>query len=87
MVPDGEAANTPGFSDGADFYTPEQNVLAFGMFKLTKAGGGEGVTRDGEGATKTMRKLKSGDRLQFISFCDQAAAVEIHGIIQFFCKS
>lgn len=87
VVPDGEAVNTPAISDGADFYTPEQNVLAFGAFRLENAT----VTTDNithwEGTTKTMRKLKQGDVLAFLVFSDTASACLVDGIVQFFFKT
>ncbi len=58
VIPDGEAANTPAISDGADFYTPEQNVLAFGMSILNSTGVASDQQAMWEGTTKTMRKLK-----------------------------
>ncbi len=89
VIPDGEAANTPALSDGADFYTPEQNVLAFGMLRLKDydAGGGGPIGENFEGTTKTMRKLKSGDVLAFITLSSVAAAVQVDGVVQFFFKT
>jgi len=89
VIPDGEAANTPALSDGADFYTPEQNVLAFGAFYLQDADSSTGPAAiNWEGSTKTMRKLKSGDVLAFITLSDTAAtSVTVDGVIQFFFKT
>ncbi len=89
VIPDGEAANTPALSDGADWYTPEQNVLAFGSFYLRDA---DGTTGPGalmfEGSTKTMRKLKQGDVLALITLADTVApAANLDGIVQFFFKT
>ena len=87
-TPDGEAANTPSQSNGADFYTPEQNVMAFGVAQVRDTDAGSGpVTIMFEGTTKTMRKLKQGDLLQFISISNVASSASINGVIQFFCKS
>ncbi len=86
LVHDGQAASTPSTSDGADFYTPEQNVLAFGVQYI-----GQNDVSDFkahiEGSTKTMRKLKSGDLLQFITLCDVVTGVFVDAVVQFFCKS
>ncbi len=88
VIPDGEGANTPALSDGADLYTPEQNVLAFGVLKLADTAQDQGpIVANIEGSTKTMRKLKSGDKLSFIALADTANSVEVHGAVQFFCKS
>ncbi len=88
VVPDGEAANTPAISDGADFYTPEQNVLAFGVFRLQDADIGQGPSSANiEGTTKTMRKLKQGDKLSFITLAEAASTALLDGVVQFFFKT
>ncbi len=88
VIPDGEAANTPSTSDGADFYTPEQNVLAFGVTRTSDTDGGVGpLTVHVEGTTKTMRKLKQGDVLAFISLCGSVNGAQIDGVLQFFFKT
>lgn len=87
IVRDGESANTPATSDGADFYTPEQNVLAFGMGRTESTAVASDQTVHWEGSTKTMRKMKQGDLLQFITLDSAANGDSIDGIVQFFCKS
>ncbi len=88
VIPDGEAANTPATSDGADFYTPEQNVLAFGVFRVANnAETGGNMTHVWEGTTKTMRKLKQGDVLAFITIGNAATSVNLDGVLQFFFKT
>ncbi len=88
VVPDGEAVNTPAISDGADFYTPEQNVLAFGMTHLADIDATTGPRiMTFEGTTKTMRKLKQGDILALLSFSNTAVSAELDGIVQFFFKT
>ncbi len=88
VVPDGEAVNTPGVSDGADFYTPEQNVIAFGILAGTDADVGQGPSITiSEGSTKAMRKLKQGDVLSFICFSNTANSGDIRGVVQFFFKT
>lgn len=88
VIKDGLAATTMGGSDGADFYTPEQDVLAFGVQRLTDqdAANGGPVVANWNGSTKTMRKLKAGDVLAFITLASSATA-DVDGVIQFFCKS
>ena len=88
LVQDGDSVNTPATSDGADFYTPEQNVLSFGVMRLLGTGStGGNITNNVEGSTKTMRKMKQGDVLQFITLSDVSVSTAVDGIIQFFCKS
>ncbi len=88
VVHDGNSANTMATSDGADFYTPEQDVLTFGVarFPDSDAGNGPNVIQF-EGATKTMRKLKQGDLLQLITLANLASVGVFAGVVQFFCKS
>ncbi len=88
VVPDGEAINTIGSSDGVDFYTPEQNVLAFGIIGIKDNDLGSGPTAANiEGTTKTMRKLKQGDVLQFGTLASVANSFTTAGTIQFFFKT
>ncbi len=88
VIPDGEAANTPALSDGADFYTPEQNVLAFGLIRaMDFDSGASPQAYMVEGTTKTMRKLKQGDVLAVISLSDTASGGFLDGIVQFFFKT
>ncbi len=88
VVHDGNSANTISQSNGADMYTPEQDVMAFGTLTLMDADAGFGsTTKPIMGSTKTMRKLKQGDLLQFITLCNNANAGTINGVVQFFCKS
>ena len=88
LVQDGDSVNTPAQSDGADFYTPEQNVLAFGVIRLEASNStGGSITWNWEGATKTMRKMKQGDVLNFITLSDTANSIVCDGVVQFFCKS
>ncbi len=88
VVPDGEGINTPSHSDGGDWYTPEQNVLAFGAIRIADNDLTAGpLSLNIEGSTKTMRKLKQGDVLSFISLCDIAAGAFVDGVVQFFFKT
>lgn len=88
VVKDGNSANTPSFTNGADAYTPEQNVLAFGTSRVrdSDVGSGPSIIHN-IGSTKTMRKLKAGDLLQFITLSDVASSQLAIGMVQFFCKS
>jgi len=90
VVRDGDAPNSISFSNGSNFYQPEQNVLTWGLTELaagtqTDANPPKRVWR---GDTKTMRKLKQGDQLFFTSLGGPATVgPHIHGVVQFFCKS
>ena len=88
IVRDGNAANTISQSNGADMYTPEQDVMAFGTVSTLasdETGGNQNAHISGQ--TKTMRKMQQGDLLQFISFSSGANSCFVRGVIQFFCKS
>ncbi len=88
VVPDGEAVNAIATSDGADMYTPEQNVIAFGTVAIADADQASGPSAQSiEGTTKTMRKLKSGDQLMFSAISTSANDSLVQGTVQFFCKS
>ncbi len=88
LVKDGNAANTISQSNGADMYTPEANVMAFGTATNldTDATAGNTVVHI-NGSTKTMRKMQQGDLLQFVSFCSITTGANVKGVVQFFCKS
>ncbi len=88
LIPDGEAVNTIATSDGSDFYTPEQNVLAFGVIGIKDNDLGSGPTAANiEGTTKTMRKLRQGDILAFVTLASVANSFTTGGCIQFFVKT
>jgi len=88
VVKDGNSANTISQSNGADMYTPEQNVMAFGTVQTIDADLGAGPQSFNiMGSTKTMRKLQPGDLLQFISLSSVANSTVVRGVVQFFCKS
>ncbi len=88
LVKDGNSANTMATTDAGTFYSPEQNVLAFGVAQMPDVDiGGGPIVHTWSGNTKTMRKLIGGDLLQLIVDGTQAAQGTFLGIIQFFCKS
>nr|UOF78630.1 hypothetical protein [Cressdnaviricota sp.] len=83
VVRDGITVSTVAISDAAAFFEPEQDVLAFGNALIDN---NTTPPRD-MGASKTMRKLQTGDRLVFI---DRGVATDTHattGIVQFFVKA
>ncbi len=88
IVRDGNAANTISQSNGADMYTPEQDVMAFGTVHVVandETGGN--MNAHIQGQTKTMRKMQQGDLLQFISLSNTVSSAAVRGVVQFFCKS
>lgn len=87
VVPDGEAINTIAISDGATILAPEQSVVAFGAIGAQDADLGSPSLQMVEGSTKTMRKLRAGDVLQFAVIMSAGSAGRIRGCIQFFCKT
>ncbi len=84
LVKDGNSANAIAISDGATFYEPEQNVLAFGLGVLEDEGPDSMLA---VGSTKTMRKLMGGDTIVFIVRGVATNTTNLDAIIQFFCKS
>lgn len=87
IVHDGQAVSVPATSDAGDFYTPEQNVLAFGIMSGDDADSGGLVTVMQEGQSKTMRKLRQGDQVIFTTLGINGTAGIIRAIVQFFCKT
>lgn len=87
ILRDGRTANTMSFTGGANLYEPEQDVLAFGRWSVkgTTANNGPGSMHF-EGDTKTMRKLKIGDKLAFIALGEATNSVEVTGTVQVFCR-
>ncbi len=85
IVRDGNIAGTIGASDAGDFYTPEQDVMAFGCVFLedTDVGSSAFVV---SGSTKSMRKLMGGDQIMFIHSASQSNGT-LNGVVQLFCKS
>ena len=88
--PDGENANNPDLTDAATFYTPEQNVLAWGVG--SSLSDGASVTSADlmdihwEGTTKTMRKLRIGNKISFLIEGIATETVRVKGAVQLFCK-
>ena len=91
VVKDGDGnENNMSTTDASDFYTPEQNVLAFGVgtdnSSATSATGMQGpITQTGK--TKSMRKFLVGDRLLFAVEGIATETIRVRGVIQTFCKS
>jgi len=88
-VKDGNTASNIGQGDASNFYTPEQEVLAFGQVYVQDNDAGTGPANHRiEGSTKTMRRIANGDTVQFIIKGATASALgSFSGIIQFFGKT
>ena len=84
LARDGVTIDTMGFpTDGAGFFEPKQNVLAFGTWAIDN----HTETKHVEGNTKTMRKMQVGDQLVFIARGAATNESDILGVVQLFCKS
>ncbi len=88
ILRDGLTASTLATGDGSDLYTPESDVLTFGVTFISDRDStvGPGIVPF-EGATKTMRKLQAGDQLQVITLASDANSVAFDGVVQFFLKT
>ncbi len=85
IVPQGTTASTMSISDGSTFYSPEKNVLTFGVqSSLTSVAA---QTQMFEGSTKTMRKLQVGDVINFIAIAEATNTWTVHGVVQYFLKT
>ncbi len=83
LLKDGETIGTTSITDGADLYTPEQNVMTFGLGLIDN----NVVNQVSVGDTKSMRKLMGGDRLVFVLTGVATNTVSCRGAVQFFCKT
>ena len=88
LVEDGNAVGALSRVDGADFYTPEQNLLVFETASFPDSDAGNGPNSiHWTGTTKTMRKLKVGDQVRVIALGLAANQGEFFGAVQFFYKT
>ena len=84
LVQDGEVAGELSLSAGSDYYTPEQNYLAFGVAPQLSEGT---QPQHISGNTKTMRKMRIGDTIIFVAKGQATETSSIRGVVQLFCKS
>lgn len=82
-LPDSNTASTISLTDTSTVYSPEQHVLAFGRWCIVAGSN----TVHWNGSTKTMRKLKVGDKVNFIALGVATNTTALRGAIQIFCKS
>lgn len=85
VVPAGTTISTINMASAGSMYDPEQMVLAYGAGCTQSATGDSPILF--EGSTKSMRKLKAGDKLVFTSFGTATERHDIAGTIQFFYKT
>ncbi len=83
VLRDGVTQPTIAVSDGAQFYNPEQDVMAFGSILIDN----NTETKKSIGNTKTMRKMMGGDKLVWIYAGVATNTSSARGVIQFFCKT
>ncbi len=87
IVKEGATIPTLAVADGASFYNPEQNLIAFGCSYSRDSDVGSGpAAHVWDGTTKAMRKMQGGDRLVLSSRSDQVASGNMVGVVQWFCK-
>ena len=88
VVPDGYTANAMDMTNNGDFYTPEKQVIVFGVKRLMDADSGSTggpSTSNFEGTTKVSRRLQTGDSLQLI-MVSTASGTTFEGVLQFFAQ-
>jgi len=85
VVPQGTTASTMATSDGATLYSPEKNVLTFGVTNSLTSVGTQAIIH--EGSTKTMRKLQVSDQIVWIAIAEATNTWSVDGIVQYFLKS
>jgi len=85
VVPAGTTISTINMASAGSMYDPEQMVLAFGCGTSFANSGTD--TMMFEGSTKSMRKLKAGDKLVFTAFGTATERHDISGTVQFFYKT
>lgn len=87
ILRDGDTAQTMSLTGGSNLYEPEQDVLAFGRWAVRGPGSTTGPNVNMfNGETKTMRKLKIGDKLTLIALGEAVNSVALVGSVQVFCR-
>lgn len=88
VTPAGTTTSTLSIGDATSLYDPEQMVLAFGAgCTYNGAAGASNNNLMHDGSTKAMRKLKTGDTLDFIVFGTATEVHDLEGAVQFFYKT
>ena len=85
FVRDGEISNDLDITNGASFYDPEQNVLAFGTVMLEPNSSTSAPTvMHVEGTSKAMRKMMDGNKLELVTLSNALNGAQMYGALQFF---
>lgn len=88
VTPAGTTTSTLAIGNTSSLYDPEQMVLAFGGgCTFNGAAGASNNNTMYAGSTKAMRKLKTGDTLDFIVFGTATERHDLSGAVQFFYKT
>ena len=86
-VGDGNAPDTLDLTSGSTLYRPEEDCMAFGVVRMPVFTANDFGLNQQDGSTKSMRKLQTGDTLQFLSVGNAATANgAMSGAVQFFLK-
>lgn len=93
IVREGYNPNSLNIANGANLYTPEQDVLAYGVATVINSGVSSGPSIEHfSDQSRTMRKVQQGDRLILLfAAADDTGSpfengVKINGTFQFFVK-
>ena len=87
LVRDGQVASTLDVTtDGGSLYDPEQDVLVWGIGNSQIIANSATVNPiEFSGSTKTMRKLRKGDRIHFLAIGTATETVGMKFVVQMFC--
>ena len=86
---DGTTLSDLGESNATSFYSPEQNVLAFGVGTDDNSGtaaSGFNAPPSWNGKSRSKRKLMAGDKIVFMLEDIATETVRCKGTVQVFCK-
>ncbi len=87
FVADGNSANTISFVDAADFYTPEQHIIAFGSANLSETGGDGAPTAHWNRSLSTRVNMRTGDLILFLCAAESGTDLFVDGTVQLLCKT
>ncbi len=86
-LPDGNQASTLALTDAGELYTPEEHVMANGVFSVAADATSTSSSYIFDGSSQTGRKMQVGDVIRFIALGETASQeVDILGTVQFFLK-
>ncbi len=85
VVPQGTVTSVMSVANGATFYSPEKNVLTWGIANSITSSGALG--KQWIGSTKTMRKLQVGDKIVMICLASATNTWSLNATVQYFLKT